>query len=452
MRQHPAINPYDMKVLWFTNNPCSGAARTAKISKEKQEENCGIVTGGWHSALEEAVRSEIRLEIAYLSSSRKKEEFELEGVRYRSINPFNSESYCLFRLRRLTMPVGRQEKIILAEAREIIEASQPDIIHIHGTERCFGLICNGGIYTCRSGKEIPVAISIQGLIGEITGRFFSGLDRKQAARHESIASKLKKQSVMRLYREFRARAKTERKILSSARFILGRTEWDKKKTAEINPDREYFTVGEVMRAPFFRMQWMEGRTGNVTRLVSTLSTGPYKGFETILKTASILKRRGNIEFTWTVIGYRASEEYVRISEKAEGMSAAASGICFKGKQSAGHVADILCDSDIYCQVSHIENSPNSLCEAMLLGMPLIATDVGGTSSMLEDGTEGLLVKDNSPQAYADAIERLAENFSLCMEMGKAARAKALVRHAPETVKAQLLGAYRSIIERARQKA
>ncbi|MDE6870564.1 MAG: glycosyltransferase family 4 protein [Bacteroidales bacterium] len=448
------MNPDEMKVLWFTNNPCSSSARAEKSSDNK--DGCGhIVTGGWHSTLEEAVKNDIDLEIAYLSPAQKEEEFEFGGVRYYSINPFKSGFYHLFRFKRFAMPIAWQERRIIARMQEIIERSQPDLIHIHGTERCFGLICTErynrtegwqpGTYVCRSGKAIPVAISIQGLIGEITDRFFCGLDRKQIAENESFAIRLRKQSAIRLYREFKARARTERRILSSARYILGRTEWDREKTAQMNPGREYFTVGEIMREPFFHRKLEKAIISQKTRLISVLSTGPYKGFENILRTADLLKRRGNIDFTWTVIGYSASEEYVRISEIVTGLSPEESGIIFTGKLKAINVADRMFRSDIYCQVSHIENSPNSLCEAMVMGVAAIATDVGGTSSMLEDGKDGMLVPDNDPQTYAETIERLAGDYALRHELGMAACTKAQVRHAPATVRKQLLDTYSSIL-------
>ncbi|MCM1503056.1 MAG: glycosyltransferase family 4 protein [Bacteroidales bacterium] len=438
-----------IKVLWFTSNPCSSASRN----------NGNVVTGGWHSSLEQAIRQDIELEIAYLSPSQKQEEFLHDGVKYYSIAPFKSFSYLAFRLKRLTMPPIRQEQPILERMCDIIEKSQPDLIHIHGTERCFGLICGrsfhdmtgngrhggGGSYICSSGRAIPVVISIQGLIGEITRKFFCGLGKEEIRRHESLRRKLAKQSAIRMYNEFCHRASTEREILSRAPFILGRTAWDREQTAMMNPGRKYFTVGEIMRKPFFESTWDKSGFGSRIQLVSTLSTGPYKGFENILKTASALRRHGRIDFSWTVIGYGASDEYVRISEKATGLSSMELGIQFAGRQDAGHVAEMLLDSDIYCQVSHIENSPNSLCEAMLLGMPSIATDVGGTSSMLEDGIEGMLVPDNNPEAYAEAIEKMSSDFQACKAMGESARATALVRHSPQTVRKQLTEAYTSII-------
>ena len=438
-----------MKILWFTNHPCSGADRKPGAT----------VTGGWHASLEKAVRNRAELAIAYFSPERRQEEFIWQGVRYFSMNPFKSPAYPVFRLKRLFMPHKSIEKRLLRRAAEIIETVRPDIIHVHGTERCFGLICGkrncGGVlcgggrdgyYTDASGREIPVAISVQGFMSACTEHFFTGIPREQARKYESIGSKLRKQSVFWLYRQFAMRAETEKEILRSAKFILGRTQWDKDMTAAANPDREYFTVGEIMRGEFFSPAWDKKSFSPVIRIASTLSTGPYKGFDNILKTAAVLKKNGKIRFEWTVIGYERGDEYVRIAEKALGISPDDVCVGFIGKQNAESLAAFLRESDIYCQVSHIENSPNSLAEAMLLGMPVIATNVGGTSSMLRDGEEGMLVTDCDSEKYAEAIELTASDFDAAASKGAAARAAALQRHSPDTVTAQLFAAYDSILK------
>ena len=121
-------------------------------------------------------------------------------------------------------------------------------------------------------------------------------------------------------------------------------------------------------------------------------------------------------------------------------------ISFCGRLDADNMTDVLLDSDIYCHVSHIENSPNSVCEAMMLGLPVIATNAGGTSSLLDDGKDGLLYQDGDPYILAGRIAMLASDFALATRLGQTARRRALKRHDPQNVTNELMSAYRQIIE------
>jgi glycosyltransferase involved in cell wall biosynthesis len=105
---------------------------------------------------------------------------------------------------------------------------------------------------------------------------------------------------------------------------------------------------------------------------------------------------------------------------------------------------LLVSSDVYCQTSHIENSPNSLCEAMLIGLPCVASAVGGTSSLLQNAKEGLLVQDGDQFALAGAIKALYSDIKLAVTYGTAARNRALKRHKPEDVLQTVLELYHSL--------
>ena len=452
-----------MKVLWITNTPCSSAERN----------NGKIFSGGWLSSLEKAVRNEIDLEIAFLSPEQEEEDFIFDGVRYHSIAPFASRCYLLFRLKRLLMSWTRQDRIILGRIEEIIRRIRPDIIHVHGTEKCFGLISAvpGGKagYFHAGGKDIPVVISIQGIMSEIVRKYYSGISAKDARKCENLSCRLHKRSAIRMYRQLEHQARNEDIILRSAMFIIGRTEWDRELTGRRNPERIYFTVNEIMRAPFYntpardcngRMNTVtpdeNGRsdsTGHTTggkrltvKIVSTISDGIYKGYELLLKTACALRKSG-IGYSWTVIGHSRGSGMVSMAEKSTGLKSEDLGIRLAGRMDAGKLAMELSDADIYCQVSHIENSPNSLCEAMLAGLPSVATDVGGTGSIIDNGKTGLLVPDSDPVGMANAIIRLASDRELAEMMGKAARETALERHDPEKTRSRLLDTYRQIIQR-----
>lgn len=446
-----------MKVLWVTNTPCSSIERNGDRA----------ISGGWLSSLEKAVRDDIELEIAFLSSGQRQEEFLYEGVKYHSIAPYSSGNYFIFRLKRLFMPWSRQDALILERLEHIIKDVRPDIIHIHGTEKCFGLIygrmngADGCIET--GGARIPVAISIQGIMALCQMKYFAGISRHDVRKYESLGCRLKKQSALRMYGQICHQAHNEAGMIMNIRYIIGRTAWDKEYTGKMNPDRIYFTVGEIMRTPFYgtddnsRTAAQEGKPGSANpekapegtgdrpvRIATTISDGIYKGYELLLEVAAGLKAKG-VEYIWTVIGYGADNEAVSVSEKSTGLNSSELGIMLAGRLDAEEIVRELSGADIYCQVSHIENSPNSLCEAMLLGLPSVATEVGGTSSLIDSGRTGILVSDTDPDGFADAIISLASDKAAAKRMGHAARQAALARHDPAKVKRQLLDTYKEII-------
>ena len=486
-----------MKVLWVTNTPCSSIERNGDRA----------ISGGWLSSLEKAVRDDIELEIAFLSSEQRQEEFLYEGVKYHSIAPYSSGNYFIFRLKRLFMPWSRQDALILERLEHIIKDVRPDIIHIHGTEKCFGLIygrmngADGCIET--GGARIPVAISIQGIMALCQMKYFAGISRHDVRKYESLGCRLKKQSAIRMYGQIRHQAHNEAEMLMDIRYIIGRTAWDKDYTGKMNPDRIYFTVGEIMRTPFYgaddnipgtdrrnssgqgkisveirdRAQLKKASEGNdgradvcrdmenvpyadretgdrvytcrkawdrPIRIATTISDGIYKGYELLLEVAARLRAKG-VGYIWTVIGYGADNEAVSVSEKSTGLNSSELGIRLAGRLDAEEIVRELSGADIYCQVSHIENSPNSLCEAMLLGLPSVATEVGGTSSLIDSGRTGILVSDTAPDGFADAIISLASDRAAAACMGHAARQAALARHDPAKVKRQLLDTYKEII-------
>lgn len=90
-------------------------------------------------------------------------------------------------------------------------------------------------------------------------------------------------------------------------------------------------------------------------------------------------------------------------------------------------ADVLAAADIFALPSHFEGLPMSVIEAMLSGLPVIATDIRGPREQVVDGETGLLVPPMRITALAAALNRLAADPLLRAQMGAAglARARAL---------------------------
>jgi glycosyltransferase involved in cell wall biosynthesis len=96
----------------------------------------------------------------------------------------------------------------------------------------------------------------------------------------------------------------------------------------------------------------------------------------------------------------------------------------------GHRDDmprVMAAADVFCLPSHFEGLPMSIVEAMLTGLPVVATDIRGSREQVVDGETGLLVPPATVAPLAAALARLAGDPALRAAMGEAGRARALGR-------------------------
>ena len=118
---------------------------------------------------------------------------------------------------------------------------------------------------------------------------------------------------------------------------------------------------------------------------------------------------------------------------------------FVEKNQLKKIVDSLLNSTFYVHVSHIDNSPNALCEAMLLGVPSIATYVGGIPSIIIDKVTGYLVPDSEPYSLAFHYKSLYKSEDALKEISDMAHLSALQRHDENNILDQLQKAYNDII-------
>lgn len=95
------------------------------------------------------------------------------------------------------------------------------------------------------------------------------------------------------------------------------------------------------------------------------------------------------------------------------------------------IPDILNAADVACLSSSAEGVPMALLEAMALGKPCIATEVGGVPEAVEHEETGLLVPEGNDKAFTAALLRLASDQALSKQFGRAARERHRARFAVE---------------------
>lgn len=322
--------------------------------------------------------------------------------------------------------------------KKLIDQFKPDIIHIHGTENPFGCIVDT--------IDIPVLVSIQGNLNVCLHKFFSGLNSKHVLWKFLYLKGFRSfpfyKSFTRDYWWFRNTARREFNNLKKVKYIAGRTDWDRRISRVLAPQSNYFIVNELLREPFYKAQWSMNFSKKI-RLFTTNGDTPYKGFETLCFALNILNSLG-IMVEWRVAGINDSDLIVKVVKRALKRKFPTHGLKLLGTLNSDLLVQELVSSNIYVMPSHIENSPNNLCEAMLVGVPCIATYAGGTGTIFRDKIEGITVQDGDPWALTGAILELHENPKLAEKYSANARAAAIDRHNPSNVISSLLYVYNKV--------
>lgn len=417
-----------MRVLWFTNTPSLGANYL----------NNKAVGGGWIESLEAALTKKpgIKQAISFNLENNNVEPFTVNNTEYYPINISTPKS----KIRKL---VSYWRKSIKNENDirsylDVIENFKPDIVHIFGTEAAYGLII--------SKIKVPCVIHIQGNLTVSNLKWYSGIPSVDILRHSKKRYLLKGTG---LYHDFflsKKRAVREREIMAQCKYFMGRTDWDRRISSVLSPQSKYYHCDEIIRPKFYLHQWSAlGKRDNFT-IFTTIRNNIYKGLETVHQCKEILKSINfRSKIIWKIAGITETDEIFDVLEKKYKSTFQEINIQLLGHLGEMQLVTEMLNSDLFIHPSHIDNSPNSLCEAMLLGMPAIATFAGGIPSILENRKEGLLVQDGDPYALAGAIIELMNNRDLATEFGNNARTKALERHCPEKIVNNLLSIYSSII-------
>lgn len=421
-----------MRVLWFTNNS-SGAGRFLGVDP---------VTCGWIKSLEDLISAEEEIEMHvsfYLAHS--SGVIEKDTVKYWPILSKGSRNGFSRVLSRYFGDINNEDEELLKQVKTVVEKVQPDIIHIHGTEKNFGEIADS--------VPCPVVLSVQGILNPYSYKYFSGISKADFNKGSSFIDKLIRRTPVYLYDDLKKRSVREERIFNLIGNIIGRTDWDRQICRILAPRAKYFHGNEVMRNEFYGKRWKRTPPDGSPQLVTIMTGGAYKGLETLVECAKLLKKHSNKTFTWKVIGQADNSQIVKIVQRLTRIDYSDLNIQFVGEMGAAEVANVLAECDLYCQVSRIENSPNSLVEAMLIGVPIIATNVGGTNSLINDRENGVLVQEGEPYSLIGEILSMTENFETALKLGDNALTTAHARHNRENVKNEYLKIYKEILNAER---
>lgn len=339
------------------------------------------------------------------------------------------------------------DKALESTFLKIVKSFEPDVVHCFGTEYP---------HTLAMTRAFPypekILIGIQGLCFEYAKDYMAMLPEKVQNRR-TFRDILKQDSLKQQQKKFVKRGEHEILALKNAGHITGRTTWDRECTKKVCHG-EYHFMNETLRSPFYEGKWKKESCEPYSIFVSQ---GDYsiKGLHFILEAMpEILKK-----FPDTVL-YVAGNDVRKNTSFMKKIKLSAYGsylnklinagnlqgkVHFLGKLSAKEMKERFLKSHLYLCPSIIENSPNSLGEAMLLGMPCVAADVGGISSIFTDKEDGILFEKGNVKALAKSIMQMFSDEKAQKIYGENAREHAKKTHDADANYKRLLEIYGEIV-------
>lgn len=328
----------------------------------------------------------------------------------------------------------------LRTCRELVDEWKPDLVHIHGTEQHFGLLGARGMIGC------PSLISLQGLLGPYSEwhRYFGNRSLSDVIRMHRLLEIPAMRGHCWAYRDIRKRAEREREVIRGNRFFMGRTAWDRAYTRALNSSASYYYGGEILREAFWQKRWQIGESRR-HRIIFTNGGHPRKGTEVLLDAAKLLQPEfPDIQVCIAGSISRRSGYGRYIRKRINQLTGVAVEL---GQLNAGQMAEELAKSHVFVSPSFIDNSPNAVCEAQLVGVPVVSTYTGGVPSLVEEGLTGLFFPTGDAPMLAARLREVFEDDALALRLSEQSHTIASQRHDPHSVVQQVLAAYEDVLRK-----
>lgn len=410
-----------MKILWLINITLPQASSYLNSKKNN--------SGGWLKYLSEEIPQKNKLVILFPYSENNK--FNINSVSYYGCITGDTQKYI---------------PLMVKHFNEIIELEKPDVIHIWGTEHLhsYAMVCAAE----RNNIINKVCVSIQGLVSIVAKHFMAGLSWREQLCF-SLRDLLRKDTLNNKQKNLIYRGLYEKKTIQKVTHIIGRTTWDLFCSMQYNPKAIYHKNNEILRDVFYERKWSINTCNRFTIFVSQAQI-PIKGFHFMLEALQILKQKyptvklyvagamNPLNHNMKAMGY--ARLLYRIAKEADILDS----VVYLGILNEEEMCKQYLASHVFVSPSSIENSPNSVGEAMLLGVPVVSSNVGGVSDLLADKKEGFLYQYDAPYMLAGYIDRIFSDDDLARSFSIAARSRAENTHNREINLKDLLDIYSDI--------
>ena len=418
------------KILWIVN------ILLTPISTELSgKPSCGV----WIEPLAESFKNsgEYSLTVAAAAKISKTVSVEKDGIKYCAL-PDN-------------FPILYNENNFenIKVWKNLIEEEKPDLIHVWGTEFTHALCA------LRQAKDIPAVIYMQGYIGSIARHYAAGMTRRELRKSVTLRDIIKMDSIAMQQKKYFAHAQKEKEMFNLAGRIISENEWCNLSVESVYPEIKTYSCPLSVNRIFAEYYW-DAEKAEKHSIICNASGYPLKGLHMILKAVSVLKEKYDdiklyvpgprMVSDGSVKGVLRKRGYTKYIEKLIKELGVEKHVVWLGNLPQKELAESYAAARVFVLGSSIENHSSSLKEAMMVGVPCVASAVGGIPEYIRHGENGFLYRFEEYEIMAKYIEMLFEDDDLAQKFSDAGRNDMRRLHEEKSVFEKICGIYRSIME------
>lgn len=342
------------------------------------------------------------------------------------------------------------------EFGEILGAEKPDVVHIYGTE------FEQSWAMASIADPERTLVTIQGAMTYLKDAVYAGIPEKickDNALHKVLRAAHKGgESIELQKRSFEKRAETEHKVLMRAKYINGGSEWGNAVARSINAECTVFSYGLILRDSFYCDEMWDYKKCE-KHSIYIIHSYPIKGFHKFLEALKIVLNKYPDTKVYVVANkliYRhysglkkavmnAAQDYSWYVQTIIEKNCLQDSIKFIGQIDEQTTKDYMLRSNAFVSASVMENQSTTLGEAMMLGVPSVASCVGAIQEMIEDGIDGFVYPFHEPYILADRIIKIFEDDELAKQFSVKGHEHAARTYNRETNCRRLLEMYETIV-------
>lgn len=395
-----------MKVLWIVNKP---------IGALHEKLFCRKSTGGlWMEAMLERSRKDgsIRVVIVNISPIQQVQKYVYQNETYYTIPGKADPSYDY-----------KSEKTH-CYWKKILQAEQPELIVLWGTELPYG------IPALEEAKNIPSVVYVQGILDSIGRYYRAGLTVKEKRKACTIRDVLTGSTINMIQQKYLKRAEIETRLASMSKNVIVENRWAESYYMRMCHEVKVFRCPLSISEEFFSVQWNVDKMHPHTIMCSAANY-PIKGLHMLLKALPLIRahypdvklyipgtplRKVNSIKTWfKQNGYDRLIHFMIHDLDLENV------VTYTGRLTAEDMAKKMSEVNAFVMCSAIENHSSTLKEAMSVGVPSVASYVGGVPEYARNEENCMLYRFEDYEHLALNLITLFHSQDLCCKLSKQSR-------------------------------